>query len=860
MAGAISISPKHQFTSSTGVPLVSGTVETYLAGTTTPVATYQDKNLSTPNATTITLDSRGECDIWLDDTKTYKFVVKNSAGVTQYTVDNIYGPLNTATLGLGSAALGGFYDALSLATYAALRAYTGSHKTAYVSGYLASASPSGIAGYFTRDDSDTTSADNAGTIIVDSSNRRWKRAFTGGVNVQWFGAVADGADSGTAFSGTDNTAAFQAALNYASTNRLSVFIPDGKYRFAHQAISDAGYITCENDYYSIVGQSTNAELLIDEDPTWYDGSVAGRSAVFLFATAATSTGQRDAHDLFEVKDLTVRGRWTHNNAKVGVNGFRVEGFREVVFDGIHAYDIRNKITRCKSNASFVVTNTHAERCARGMWRSLDTDKVICTGNYLKDGDDDGIDFHSHDAYAATYPARTSIIITDNHLEGCEGILALGAKHTVVANNTLKLCHGTIIAVGSGSDPEGNTAPIAIIINGNTIIDPLERYDSGAMTTSNVNQGAIYVSGVARSSASTSSVYPGSYSSGSASFLYPWDASGTSKAWGAMHAGDSYDEGSDTSVYSSPGGHGYVITNNLVMRTLPDDSYADWGMGSFFHGSEGYVNPSITSANYKAHGIILLGDMYDFLVSNNVVTGVPNSGIYFRGNSSGDRKHFGNGIVRGNMIRNVKYGIAKDGTGGAVAVADYDDWDIDIDSNKIDVDPYHKADIRTSPLDGTWQSSSALTYLGIFMRHGKGMTIRNNDIKNCYRAIQGDNTEQTQFVMSGNIVRCNPAATAWNAANVGVGVPDSGGGGIIHLIEDGNPTSTTYDKILNTCVLESSSIPTTGKYVTGHFVRNNAPTTSSSKTTLGWVRQNVGSTHTAATTTTSDWAPLVATTS
>jgi hypothetical protein len=67
-----------------------------------------------------------------------------------------------------------------------------------VTGYLASANPSGIAGIFTRDDADTTSADNGGTIIVASNGKRWKRVYTGAVDVEWFGALGDGTtdDSG----------------------------------------------------------------------------------------------------------------------------------------------------------------------------------------------------------------------------------------------------------------------------------------------------------------------------------------------------------------------------------------------------------------------------------------------------------------------------------------------------------------------------------------------------------------------------------------------------------------------------------------------------------------------------------------
>lgn len=83
-------------------------------------------------------------------------------------------------------------DAINLSDYAALQAYTGSARSVYITGYLTSAAPSGIAGPFTRDDSDTTTASNGGTVIVDALGRRWKRQYSGPVNVQWFGAIGDG--------------------------------------------------------------------------------------------------------------------------------------------------------------------------------------------------------------------------------------------------------------------------------------------------------------------------------------------------------------------------------------------------------------------------------------------------------------------------------------------------------------------------------------------------------------------------------------------------------------------------------------------------------------------------------------------
>lgn len=94
-------------------------------------------------------------------------------------------------------------DSLHLVDYTALRAYADNQKSVYVTGYLASATPSGIAGMFVRDDSDTTSTDNGGTVIVASNGKRWKRSFSGSVNVKWFGALGNNSSNTPTITGVD---------------------------------------------------------------------------------------------------------------------------------------------------------------------------------------------------------------------------------------------------------------------------------------------------------------------------------------------------------------------------------------------------------------------------------------------------------------------------------------------------------------------------------------------------------------------------------------------------------------------------------------------------------------------------------
>lgn len=86
-----------------------------------------------------------------------------------------------ALVGNGGESVKESLDALQLPNYAALRAYKGPRKSVYVTG-------AGIAGMFVRDDADTASPDNGGTCFVDAFGRRWKRAFSGPLLVEWFGA------------------------------------------------------------------------------------------------------------------------------------------------------------------------------------------------------------------------------------------------------------------------------------------------------------------------------------------------------------------------------------------------------------------------------------------------------------------------------------------------------------------------------------------------------------------------------------------------------------------------------------------------------------------------------------------------
>ena len=154
---AVNLSPvggvAAQFFTNTGAVLTGGKLYTYLAGTTTPTATYTTSAGNVARTNPIVLDAAGRVpsggEIWITSNVTYKFVLTDSNDVLIGTYDNITSAVNT--------------DA-SLVSY-------------------------------------TPAGTGAVTTTVQAKLRQT-------VSVKDFGAVGNGA--------TDDTAAIQAAINAAS--------------------------------------------------------------------------------------------------------------------------------------------------------------------------------------------------------------------------------------------------------------------------------------------------------------------------------------------------------------------------------------------------------------------------------------------------------------------------------------------------------------------------------------------------------------------------------------------------------------------------------------------------------------------
>ena len=103
------------FTDSGGNPLSGGKVFTYIAGTTTPLASYTDRSGAVANANPVVLDSAGRADIWLQVNTAYKIVVKDSTEANVIAdIDDFYAGADPAQLVAAGIvpATGGTYTGL----------------------------------------------------------------------------------------------------------------------------------------------------------------------------------------------------------------------------------------------------------------------------------------------------------------------------------------------------------------------------------------------------------------------------------------------------------------------------------------------------------------------------------------------------------------------------------------------------------------------------------------------------------------------------------------------------------------------------------------------------------------------------
>lgn len=226
MAAQLTPAPVLRVYDNSGNLAIGGSIFTYIAGTSTPLATYTDASGTTPNANPTILNSRGECSLWLATGQSYKITAFDASSNLLWTKDSIS---NTAAITAAIITNG----AQVVPTIATLRTLlkTSASVNAIVTGYYAAGDGGG--GTYWYDSTDTTSSDNGGSIIVAADGGRWKlQVVNGTVSAKQFGAKKDGV--------SDDGGFINAALNAFLGG--TVLVPAGTYYLNTPVVIPTGTI------------------------------------------------------------------------------------------------------------------------------------------------------------------------------------------------------------------------------------------------------------------------------------------------------------------------------------------------------------------------------------------------------------------------------------------------------------------------------------------------------------------------------------------------------------------------------------------------------------------------------------------
>lgn len=416
-----------------------------------------------------------------------------------------------------------------VATIAALRAATFATLTAgvvTVRSYAGTATKGG--GDFVYVSTDTTTADNGGTVIVDASSRRWYREYGQDqpLNVTWFGAIGDGT--------TDNLAAFNAALaaGQAGGTSVTLYVPEGNYSFSAQVpftfsapantlsitgdgAQDTILIWPGTNGFNITFNSGYNSVHFDDLSFWTSGNNVG--------TAITLTGAGISPGLEEQSDITsctFRGSDGPSNVHCWANcvvtyEVGVLNFYNCIFNGNSS--LQGTGFSCSGiSASFSsiinFTSCFWYNLATGINYGAYTQAVILTSCTILNtqggivvasgltGLDElqciGCDFYCTVSTISMQSAVPSFIMTGTFVE----VPPNGAALNLVQHNTIVISANTFVG-----KPSGTTAQIAILLGqtvgnvGGAITGNSFTYcagygvQMGSMTTNLTAQGNQYYS-------------------------------------------------------------------------------------------------------------------------------------------------------------------------------------------------------------------------------------------------------------------------------------------------------------------------------------------------------------------------------
>ena len=252
---------------------------------------------------------------------------------------------------------------------------------------------SGKQGIFAYDSSDTSTADNTGTVIVTANGRRYKRVINDkSLNVGWFAVTGDGT--------TNDNAGVLAAFNLADgTNYTNIFVPAGNFKINVDAITVASGV-------SVIG-ANGAKFSAATTPTSQ-------------ANLLTTTGSNVTIDNIEFVATTfyVRGFKATGGTNIRFLNCKANTAALVELISCTASEIRGCYAKTTQNFGLIATQSSAWSCVRLQYSNY----INISDGYI-DGYGHSIQFDGGDPNNYLGATNVPVPIT----------VARGGKNVVISN-------------------------------------------------------------------------------------------------------------------------------------------------------------------------------------------------------------------------------------------------------------------------------------------------------------------------------------------------------------------------------------------------------------------------------------------